>query len=62
MVLQVHGVGMDDKRGITLCLTTTPLGAVLPLLLIYDGKTDRSLPDVDVRAGPESQGHVFTCS
>lgn len=37
-------VGADDKRQITACVAATLDGILLPLQLIFQGKTDRSLP------------------
>ena len=36
--------GADDKRAITLTLAETLNGDMLPLKMIYTGKTSRSLP------------------
>ncbi|CAG2250108.1 unnamed protein product [Mytilus edulis] len=41
---QVPITGIDDKRQITLLLATSMNGSLLPPQLIYQGKTDRSLP------------------
>jgi len=38
-------VGADDKRQITVCLASSLHGDLLPLQLIFQGKTARSLPD-----------------
>lgn len=38
-------VGADDKRQITVCLASSMHGDLLPLQLIFQGKTARSLPD-----------------
>jgi hypothetical protein len=37
-------VGADDKRQITACVAASLRGDLLPLQLIFDGKTQRSLP------------------
>ena len=42
--VQVNGQGFDDKRGITMLLTVTMNGALLPPQVIYQGKTDRCHP------------------
>lgn len=39
-------VGSDDKRQITVCLASALDGTLLPLQLIFQGKTARSLPAV----------------
>lgn len=41
----VATVGADDKRQITACLASSLYGDLLPLQLIFEGKTDRSLPN-----------------
>jgi hypothetical protein len=41
---QVSIKGLDDKCQITLLLATTKSGALLPLQVIYPGKTNRCLP------------------
>ena len=43
--------GGDDKRGITVTLSETLNGAMLPFQLIYKGKTARSLPSVPFPEG-----------
>ena len=43
---RVAKAGSDDKRAITLTLTVTMSGKVLPYQIIYGGKTSRSLPKV----------------
>ena len=43
--------GGNDKRGITVTLTETLSGQILPFQLIYTGKTSRSLPHVKFPAG-----------
>src|SRR5690606_22792260 len=37
-------LGAEDKRQITVCLASSLDGELLPLQLIFQGKTDRSLP------------------
>ena len=37
-------IGAEDKRQITVCLASSLDGELLPLQLIFQGKTDRSLP------------------
>ena len=39
--------GVDDKRKITVTFTVTASGSLLPIQLIYSGKTIRSLPKFD---------------
>ena len=43
---RVAKAGNDDKRTITLTLTVTMSGRVLPFQIIYGGKTARSIPKV----------------
>ena len=43
--------GGNDKRGITVTLSETITGKVLPFQLIYTGKTARSLPSVEFPNG-----------
>jgi len=38
-------IGADDKRQITACLASALSGDLLPLQLIFQGKTERSLPE-----------------
>lgn len=57
---QVHGVGVDDQRGMTISLTLKPAGVVVPLFLIYAGTTDKSLPSPVVKTAAESHGHKIT--
>jgi len=38
-------IGAEDKRQITACLASALNGELLPLQLIFQGKTERSLPD-----------------
>ena len=40
-------IGRSDKRGITVTLSETITGKILPFQLIYTGKTARSLPSVE---------------
>lgn len=39
-------VGAEDKRQITACIASSLEGDLLPLQLIFQGKTPRSLPHV----------------
>jgi DDE superfamily endonuclease len=41
----VATIGADDKRQITACLASALSGDLLPLQLIFQGKTERSLPE-----------------
>ena len=43
--------GANDKRGITVMLRESLSGEILPMQLIYKGKTNRSLPSVKFPAG-----------
>ena len=43
--------GANDKRGITVTLGESLSGEILPMQLIYKGKTNRSLPSVKFPAG-----------
>ena len=43
--------GGNDKRGITVTLSETLNGVMLPFQLIYKGKTARSLPSVPFLEG-----------
>jgi len=43
--------GANDKRGITATLAESFSGDILPMQLIYKGKTNRSLPSVEFPAG-----------
>ena len=43
--------GGNDKRGITVTLSETITGKILPFQLIYTGKTARSLPSVEFPNG-----------
>ena len=38
-------VGAEDKRQITACIASSLTGELLPLQLIFEGKTERSLPE-----------------
>ena len=38
-------VGTEDKRQITACIASSLTGELLPLQLIFEGKTERSLPE-----------------
>lgn len=42
---QVHVVGNDDKRQITVCVASSMKGDLLPLQLIFQGKSAKCLPD-----------------
>ena len=42
--------GANDKRGITATLAESFSGEILPMQLIYKGKTNRSLPSVEFPA------------
>lgn len=53
-------VGADDKRQITVCLASSLHGDLLPLQLVFQGKTARSLPDA-TPASIASLCHL-TCS
>ncbi|KAJ9509508.1 hypothetical protein QJQ45_001946 [Haematococcus lacustris] len=41
---QVYVAASEQKKGITVCLTVKASGHVLPMQLIYEGKTDLSTP------------------
>jgi len=41
---EVRVIGADDKRQITACIASSPHGDLLPLQLIFAGKTDKCLP------------------
>ena len=43
--------GANDKRGITVTLGESLSGEILPMQLMYKGKTNRSLPSVKFPAG-----------
>ena len=43
---RVRLAGSTDKRIITLTLTVTLVGKILPFQIIYGGKTDQSLPKI----------------
>ena len=43
--------GVNDKRGITVMLGGSLSGEILPMQLIYKGKTNRSLPSIKFLAG-----------
>ena len=43
--------GTNDKRGITVTLGESLSGEILPMQLVYKGKTNRSLPSVKFPAG-----------
>ena len=58
--MQVYGIGADEKRGVTICLTTTAAGTLLPMLIIFGGKTALSLPAVEVREAAKRDGHICT--
>ena len=58
--MQVTGVGADDKRGVTICLTTRPDGKVLPVVIIYEGVTEKVLSSAPVKELAEAYGHVLT--
>lgn len=55
-------IGADDKRGCTVLITTSGDGDVLPIQMIFGGKTEASLPKTDLRQVAESQGHDFAYS
>lgn len=42
--MQVLVNGKEEKRGMTACVTTTMAGGVLPLQVIYGGKTELCRP------------------
>ena len=50
-------IGAEDKRQITTCIASSLAGDLLPLQLIFQGKTARSLPPVTVEA-KASQVHL----
>jgi hypothetical protein len=50
-------IGADDKRQITACLASALNGELLPLQLIFQGKTARSLPEATA-ASIASQCHL----
>lgn len=58
----VEVIGADDKRGCTVLVTTSGDGDVLPIQMIYGGKTDASLPKTAKLADAERAGHDFTVS
>ena len=43
---KVSIIGIDDKRQITLVLAAAMTGKLLPLQLVYQGKTKACLPSV----------------
>lgn len=55
---QVEVVGKEEKRGLTASVTNDMTGSMLPLQLIYQGKTDRSLPSQ--RASAQASGHLLS--
>jgi hypothetical protein len=53
----VATIGAEDKRQITACLASALSGELLPLQLIFQGKTERSLPE-KTAASIASQCHL----
>ena len=60
ILLQVYGIRADEKRGVTICLTTTVAGTLLGMLIIFGGKTAASLSSLEVREAAKKDGHICT--
>jgi hypothetical protein len=58
--MQVQVIGKEDKRGLIACVTTTLIGIVLALQLIYSGQREKSLPRKEARNEAEVVGFVFS--
>ena len=56
----VEVISSDDKRQLTALLSVTAAGSMLPMQLVYQGKTIRSQPKGEVRKLLQLAGHVFT--
>lgn len=56
---QVPILGKDDKRHITLMVTSSMYGKLLPFQAIFKGKTDGSLPGKRERKPAETMGMKF---
>lgn len=59
-MMQVPVIGKEDKRGLTAMVANDMSGTMLPLQLIYQGKTERSLPAN--REEAEAAGHLFSAT
>ena len=55
-------LGADDKRGCTVVITTAGDGEVLPVQMIFEGKTEACLPKTMKLAEAQQDGHDFTFS
>jgi hypothetical protein len=58
--MQVQVIGKEDKRGLTACVTTTLVGIMLALQLIYGGQREKSMLRKEVRSKAEAAGFVFS--
>lgn len=47
--------GRDEKRAYTLCVRTTPTGAILPFQQVWSGKTRGSLPRANANGMAEAK-------
>lgn len=61
-VQSVEVIGAEDKRGCTVLITTCGDGSVLPMQMIFGGKTEASLPKTDSLPKARADGHDFTVS
>jgi hypothetical protein len=56
----LHIVASDDKRQITGVLSVTAAGELLPMQLIYKGKTENSCPNGSIKERMFNLGHRFS--
>lgn len=54
--------GMEDKRQVTCCVSSSSDGTLLPMQIIFTGKTKRSLPKTDVAKICLADGFHLTMS
>lgn len=62
LIQNVEVIGADDKRGCTVSITTCGDGTVLPIQMIFEGKTEASLPKSNKLPEAVRAGHDFTVS
>lgn len=58
---QVPTVGMEDKRHITLMVTSAMDGTLLPFQAVLKGKSSRSLPSAPAMSAAQGLGMHFKC-
>jgi hypothetical protein len=59
---QVPAIGIDEKRQVTLMLSFSAAGNMLPFQIISGGKTEKSLPSANARKEGEDAGFLFSVS